>query len=95
VPVSLFRFKDGHSVFRVGNTIYSFDADGNYDGPEARFAEGVMTSPRSPEFARFTEALEQGATNRDRAPDGAYFDEGSSGHDAERAIWPKGNGKAK
>jgi hypothetical protein len=89
LPLSVFRLRAGGTVIRIGRTTYWFNENGRYDGPEFQ-ADGAMPEAEQKLLA---EALAAGKHNRDRAPETAYFAEGTPGHASETAIWPKPKGQ--
>lgn len=84
VPVQLFRTKSG-TILRIGDTTFWFDENGVYDGPEFIFPEGITDE----QALALAEKLDAAVKNRNRAPEKAYFNVDSDGHDAEVAEWPR------
>ena len=80
VALSLFPLKDNRGVaLRVGNTVYFFNEDGSYDGPEMKADRGNIE--------QLTSLLAECAENKSGLPSDTYFEPGCAGYEAETAIW--------
>jgi len=84
LPMQLMRMRSGMTVLRIGDMTYWFDENGEYDGPEMVFPDGI--SDEKAEEVRV--ALERCRNRRDTRPASAYFHEGCDGYDAEVGAWP-------
>lgn len=82
LPLSVFPSGDS-TIIRIGRSTYWFQQDGTYDGPE--FCAVGMEERES---LALSAALGTCKDNRGRAPDTAYFSEGSPGYRRETALWP-------
>ena len=83
VPLQFFR-SGKHTIFRIGNTTYWFDENGKFDGPEVHAS--ALTQEQN---QKLQAALLESADKVGKRPEEAYFGEGSPGHAAEVAGWPK------